>query len=276
MLAALALGIAIGGGVKWLMGSRTHLGLSSAIVAGILGAGLGTATISFFIGLSQAGDQTLLDSSEPVLEREIPPELAVVTVVASVVAAFAYTFLILTIMTKLSEEPEPTAAELVLRGESADVEFKSSARYNLHTKQRDPAIELVVAKTVAALANSEGGVLLVGVADDGSVVGLTNDYKFMKKPDSDRYELWLRDHLSSTLGADAAAAVRVDFPTVSNAEICQIRVPRADRPIFVSPGKGKAPELWVRIGNSTRELPIDEAFVYGSRHWGRRQLRRVG
>lgn len=276
MLGALVLGIVIGGGVRWLMGGRTHLSLSSAIVAGILGSGLGAGTLSVLIGLTDAGAQALLDSSQPLLDRELPPEWLLVTLIAGIAASLAYTFLVLTVMTKLSEPPKLSAAELVLMGESANVEFKSSARYNLHTNQRDPKIELVVSKTVAALANSEGGILLIGVGDDGLIAGLANDYKFMKKPDNDRYELWLRDHLAVTLGADAAAAVRVEFPQVSNTEICRIDIPRADRPIFVSPGKGKDPELWVRIGNSTRELPIDEAFAYGSRQWGRRQLRRVG
>ena len=276
MLAALALGVVIGGGVRWLMGGRTHLNLSSAIVAGILGSGLGAGTMSVLIGLTDAGAQALLDSSQPLLDRELPPEWLLVTLIAGIAASLAYTFLVLTVMTKLSEPPQLSAAELVLMGESANVEFKSSARYNLHTNQRDPKIELVVSKTVAALANSDGGILLIGVGDDGSIEGLANDYKFMKKPDSDRYELWLRDHLAATLGADAAAAVRVEFPQVSNTEICRIDIPRADRPVFVSPGKGKDPELWVRIGNSTRELPINEAFAYGSRQWGRRQLRRVG
>ncbi len=117
------------------------------------------------------------------------------------------------------------AAELVVAGETAEVEFKSSARYNQHTGQRDPKLELVIAKTIAAFANSAGGVLLIGVADDGSVLGLDNDYKFMKKPDNDRYELWLRDHLSVTLGADTAAAVRVDFPSrnrTANATRCPV------------------------------------------------------
>ena len=276
MLAALVLGIVIGGGVRWLMGGRTHLSLSSAIVAGIIGSGLGAGTTSLLVGLTDAGSQSLLDNSQPVLDREVPPEFLLMSLVVGILASLIYTFLVLTIMTKFSQQPKLSAAELVLMGESANVEFKSSARYNLHTNQRDPKIELVVSKTVAALANSEGGVLLIGVGDDGSIAGLANDYKFMKKPDNDRYELWLRDHLAATLGADAAAAVRVEFPQVSNIEICRIDIPRADRPVFVSPGKGKAPELWVRIGNSTRELPIDEAFVYGSRQWGRRQLRRVG
>ena len=93
-----------------------------------------------------------------------------------------------------------TAAELVAAGESAQVEFKSTARCNLHTGQRDDKIEMVISKTVAALANSGGGDLLIGVDDDGKALGLDDDLKFMKQPDLDRYGVWLRDHLSRPSG----------------------------------------------------------------------------
>jgi ATP-dependent DNA helicase RecG len=57
----------------------------------------------------------------------------------------------------------PSAAELVRRGESLMVEFKSDRKCL-------PDHELVCA--AVALANSDGGVVLVGVEDDGCVTGL--------------------------------------------------------------------------------------------------------
>ncbi len=267
---ALAIGVGIGGGVRWLMRNRTHLSFSAAVLAGMIGSAIGAGAVSVIAGIMRAGEDS--GDAEPFYEQDFPTPVVLLTILAAIL----FTFLVLLIATRISREPDLSAAELVVAGETAEVEFKSSARYNQHTGQRDPKLELVIAKTIAAFANSAGGVLLIGVADDGSVLGLDNDYKFMKKPDNDRYELWLRDHLSVTLGADTAAAVRVDFPSVSGSEICEIRVSRSDRPIFVTPTKGKAPELWVRVGNSTRELSIDQAFAYGARQWGRRQLRRVG
>ncbi len=270
LVIALAIGIGIGGGVRWLMRNRTHLSFSTAVLAGMIGSALGASVVSALASAIRSREDS--GASEPFYDRDFPTEVVLLTLLAAVVC----TFLVLLLATRFSREPELPAAELAVAGETAKVEFKSSARFNHHTGQRDPKLELVISKTIAAFSNSAGGVLLIGIADDSSVVGLDNDYKFMKKPDSDRYELWLRDHLTVTLGADAAAAIRVDFPLVSGSEICEIRVPRSDRPVFVTPTKGKPPELWVRVGNSTRELAIDQAFAYGSRQWGRRQLRRVG
>ena len=163
--------------------------------------------------------------------------------------------------------------ELVAAGESARVEFKSTARCNLHTGQRDDKIEMVISKTVAALANSGGGDLLIGVDDDGKALGLDDDLKFMKQPDLDRYELWLRDHLSKTLGSTASANVEVTFPVLDGVPVCHLRMLGASRPVFLSPGKGQPVQMWVRVGNSTRQLGVDEALSYAADRWGRRRLR---
>src|ERR1700736_4234749 len=78
------------------------------------------------------------------------------------------------------------AAELIKRGESKTLEFKSTLRWNLKEDRRDDkAITHAVLKTIAAFLNTDGGDLLVGVADDGSIIGierdqLDNDDKFMR------------------------------------------------------------------------------------------------
>lgn len=160
---------------------------------------------------------------------------------------------------------------LIAQGENQHVEFKSSARYNLHSKVRDEKIELVIAKTVAGFLNAEGGTLLIGVNDEAHVVGLARDFSLIKQADADRYELWLRDFLSAVLGPPAAALARVDFaPYEVDGEatyVCRVTCPRSPRPVFLSPGKGKNDEFWVRSGNSTRQLGVRDASDYVMFQW---------
>lgn len=66
----------------------------------------------------------------------------------------------------LQHPQRATTAELVRSGESDRVEFKSTARVNLHTGAKDDKMEQVVAKTLAAFLNTDGGTLVIGV-DDG-------------------------------------------------------------------------------------------------------------
>lgn len=81
----------------------------------------------------------------------------------------------------------------------------------MRTQQRDDAMETVIAKTVAAFMNSGGGTLLIGVDDDGKLIGLGPDYATLKSPDADRFELWIRDLWGQRLGTNAAALPSVDF-----------------------------------------------------------------
>lgn len=161
--------------------------------------------------------------------------------------------------------------ELLAAGESDRVEFKSTARVNLRTGAKDQRMEQVIAKTVCGFLNSDGGTLLVGVDDAGTPLGLAADYATLKVPDADRFELWLRDLLTSALGQNAAAAVGIEFADVPVDEaelvVCRITSRPSPRPVYLRTGKSALPELWVRTGNSTRQLSVDEATEYVMHRW---------
>ena len=73
------------------------------------------------------------------------------------------------------EVEETPLVELVENGESTQVEFKSTLRMNLHTGERDPRMEHAALKTIAGFLNAHGGTLLIGVADDGTALGVDAD-----------------------------------------------------------------------------------------------------
>ncbi|MFT4281936.1 helix-turn-helix domain-containing protein [Microbacterium sp.] len=154
---------------------------------------------------------------------------------------------------------------LLHAGESERVEFKETARWNVREDKKDARMEAVVAKTVAAFLNSRGGTLVIGADDEGRAVGLDRDFATLRTPDADRFELWLRDLLTTTLGKNAAALPRIRFADVDGATVCAVRCPRAPEPVFLTQG-GNA-ELWVRVGNSTRAFGVDEALAYVAQHW---------
>lgn len=164
--------------------------------------------------------------------------------------------------------PPATTAELIAAGESHGVEFKQTARWNIHTRQRDAKMELVIAKTVAGFLNADGGTLLIGVDDDGRPSGLDSDLALMKEPDLDRYELWLTDLLERCLGKPGVARVRVSFHRVEQHDVCRVDVPAAPAPVYLDePGGNREADVYVRMGNSTRKLLTDEAVEYIAHHW---------
>ncbi len=161
--------------------------------------------------------------------------------------------------------------ELLAGGESGRVEYKSTARVNLHTGSKDPKMEQIIAKTVNGFLNGDGGTLLIGVDDKGVALGLEPDFATLKSPDADRFELWLRDLLTVTQGQNAAAMVKAEFPTATDAEgrdvvVCRLDCRPSPFPVYLK-NKDQVPEMWVRNGNSTRRLAVDEATEYVMHRW---------
>jgi uncharacterized membrane protein YeaQ/YmgE (transglycosylase-associated protein family) len=250
---ALAVGFVFGMLGRQVLRSRIRISVAEATLSGIFGAIIGAGVASAVLGRP----------SEPE-----PGWAALGAVIGTILVLLAVDR-----FAWLNRRPTRSARDLVAGGESGIVEFKSTARYNLHSKQRDEKLEQVVVKTIAAFANTEGGTLLIGVGDDGKPLGLDNDLQFMKAPDLDRYELWLRDLLTTSIGVLATADIRIDFEQVDNLHVCVARVPPATSPVVVSAGKGKDRALYVRSGNSTRGLQVDEALAYSARRWRPRTLR---
>lgn len=170
--------------------------------------------------------------------------------------------------------PKPGDAEiqhLIRAGESATVEFKSTARWNVVADRQDKKMEHVIVKTVGGFLNAEGGVLVIGAADDGEILGIDRDLATLpNKPDLDGFELWLRQHLDANLSIPSAALVRITFEEANGKTVCLVHVGTSARPVFAKPldGSKELTDFWVRIGNLTRQLHGDDLVVYKDDHWG--------
>lgn len=159
-----------------------------------------------------------------------------------------------------------TLEQRIAEGESDGLEFKSTLRWDLVSQMVNSRLEDVVAKTVAAFANAQGGALVIGVDDDGSLVGLEPDFATLDGGDRDKFELHLRNLLAKEFGQGfVAAAVRVSFAEIGGLDVCRIEVSPASEPVILKV-KGKdgqpAEKFYVRSGNSSRELPMGELKAY--------------
>jgi ActR/RegA family two-component response regulator len=157
---------------------------------------------------------------------------------------------------------------LISGGESATLEFKSSARWDFRAGRMNKDLEWVIVKTVGAFMNSEHYCdLLIGVSDDGEVIGLEHDYKtFSKKQNRDAYENFLMTLLLEAYGKDYSPHIQIIFHYIGEKEICQIHVKPAQKPAFARNDKGE--HLFIRAGNSTRQLSMSEAYEYCKIRWG--------
>ncbi len=111
-----------------------------------------------------------------------------------------------------------------------------------------------VIKTIAGFANSPlGGTLLVGVADDGSVHGLEDDFvTFSKRGERGDRDLWgqhLENLIRSRLGDSVLPLVATEFHTVDGNHLARISIDPSGFPVYERQGDNQV--FWLRTPTST-------------------------
>jgi hypothetical protein len=155
---------------------------------------------------------------------------------------------------------------LIAKGESDVVEFKRSARWDKDAGHINKALEFAITKTLAAFLNNRGGQLIIGVEDNGAVEGLESDYATLgKRPDRDGYQQFLVQLISATLGKNVVADLAIEFLPHKGKEVCIVQASKSPSPVYVvDQGNTK---LYVRAGNTSRELVGKEAIEYVRSRW---------
>ena len=165
----------------------------------------------------------------------------------------------------LITEPEPvhrrSITELVTMGESTVLEFKSTFQWDMVRNEQNKALRHSVLKTVCAFMNTEGGTLVIGVEDDGSICGLRNDLSVLGS--LDRIQQTIANLISDRIGAAATPYVRLRFEEIGDDTVCVVDVESVREGVFLQSERGR--EFFVRIGNTTRSLDPEETHEYLSR-----------
>jgi type I restriction enzyme R subunit len=163
--------------------------------------------------------------------------------------------------------------------EGAHLEYKSTFRTRADTGELFQPLQTASLKTVAAFLNSrEGGTLLIGVADDGSVFGLESDYATLHKPgkdDRDLFGLHLSQAIINSMGMAAAANVSQEILEVGGKDLCRVHVRTSSFPVeanVVEVDKNgqhvKKTVFYGRFGNATRPInDLGERERYKAQVW---------
>ena len=143
---------------------------------------------------------------------------------------------------------------MIERGEGEDVEFKSTFRRNLHTQKSDKAIETAALKEIAGFLNSQGGHLIIGVSDDGKILGLGHDVF----SSVDRYKNHISNQIRVRVGPDFGEHLKYQFDSYQKETVLRIQcaqLPRSETAFLDG-------ELYVRNAAQTIKLSTKEAMEW--------------
>jgi hypothetical protein len=158
--------------------------------------------------------------------------------------------------TKIDIEEHLTLEDMINNGETHQMEFKATLRTNLHTNQKDSRMEFSVLRTIAGFLNTNGGVLTIGVFDDGSPVGLKID----GFENEDKMALHLVNLIKTKIGITNMSFVHIHFEDFENHRIMLVECSRAFKPVYLKDGDKE--HFFIRTGPSTTELSTKDAVEY--------------
>ncbi|MCY4170302.1 MAG: DUF262 domain-containing protein [Bacteroidetes bacterium] len=150
--------------------------------------------------------------------------------------------------------------EIIRSGESETVEFKSTMRYDLRQKKVNKILEYVIAKTIAAFLNSEGGDLFIGVDDRQNALGLLDDFSTLKDKCKDGFERHLIGVINKYIGKNFATNIKITFPKYDDVQICRIKISKSSSPVFIT-FQGDQ-DFFVRLGCTSQPFTHEEASKY--------------
>ncbi len=148
---------------------------------------------------------------------------------------------------------------LISSGESDRLEFKSTLRWNLKTDRSEKVIEKAWLRSVVAFLNTDGGVLLVGVADDGHILGIEAD----QFDNHDKYLLHVNNCLQQHIGLEHSGFIRFQLIPVEEKKVLLIECQPSPSAAFLKIGKDE--DFFVRVGPGSRRLSTSEVLSYMSK-----------
>ncbi len=166
-------------------------------------------------------------------------------------------------MQSLVVEPETLhhrpVGQLIALGESFTLEFKSSLQFDMVRGKQNTALRGSILKTIAAFLNSEGGTLVIGVEDLGTVCGIDADLHLVGNS-RDKFEQLVSSLVVQYLGVGIVPYCRFRFEEVEGRTVYVVDVEPSAEPVFAKSEKGSV--FHVRISNTTRALDTAEALRY--------------
>lgn len=157
--------------------------------------------------------------------------------------------------------------ELVSAGENNEVEFKESFSVPLSNPSvPEKEIQWSALRAVLGFSNAEGGTLLIGVRDNGTVVGLAPDISKYGSADTliRRVNDLIERHVSKAFLTTNCRLDLIVDPADGN-QVLAIQVLRSTEAIFLSKQlvqKSNTDSVYVRVNSQTNELKGKEILAF--------------
>lgn len=145
---------------------------------------------------------------------------------------------------------------LISKGESKHLEFKETLSWDVRKEEKARYVETSALKTIAAFLNTDGGTLIVGVNDDGAIIGLEFEIQRLHRGKQDKFLLHFKNLINEKIGAKFYPKLNWDIQFEDKKEVLVVNVQPASEPCFIEDA------FYVRTNPSTDQLTGEKQFKY--------------
>lgn len=153
---------------------------------------------------------------------------------------------------------------LVREGETKTIEFKETLGLNIRNTigQTDKKLETASLKTIVAFLNTEGGTLLIGVSDNGSIPGVLPEIAKFYRSNVDKFLLHLKDLIQGRIGESYYPFIDVNMVDVDSNPVVVVDCKPSRSPCFLDDT-----EFYVRTNPATDKLDGKKLSDYLMNHF---------
>jgi hypothetical protein len=151
---------------------------------------------------------------------------------------------------------------LVDQGETDKIEFKETLSLDVKKNTKEKYIELSSLKTIAGFLNSRGGVLLVGVRDNGEQSGIQEEVDKFYKGANDNFLKHFKNILKTSIGEEFYPYISYEIVSVNGINIFYVACKQSTEPCYLN-----GQDFYVRTNPATDKLEGPKLVSYVQNHF---------
>ena len=148
--------------------------------------------------------------------------------------------------------------------ENTTVELKQTLRLDIKTNNSEKHIETSALKTIPAFMNTDGGILLIGVSDDGEVTGMDHEIEQFHKDSQDHFKLWFGKLLDRRIGKEFINKIEFELVLVKEKYVLKVECSA------ITEGNGcylDGKDFYVRRHAYSEKLEGSDLVIYSKEHF---------
>lgn len=151
---------------------------------------------------------------------------------------------------------------IIRQGESKNIEYKETLSLDIKKKTKATYIEKSALKTIVAFLNTEGGALLVGIADNGEITGIDIEIDKFHKSNTDKFLLHVKNLIKEKVGEEFYPYIDYKLVTISNKNILFVKCKQSESPCYLD-----NKDFYVRTNPATDKLEGPKLVQYVNHHF---------